>query len=183
MSSQSSLNLIPKSGDEFHDKNYWDKFFQIRGTKAFEWYGEYEHLCDVLHTYLKIDDKILNLGCGNSRLSENMYDVGIKNITNIDIIDVVIKQMAAKNKNRTELKFLKMDMLAMTFADKEFNCVIDKGTLDALMSDEQADTSNENVNKMFNEIDRVLNVNGKYICITLAQDHILQKLLSTFTEK
>jgi hypothetical protein len=40
-----------------------------------------------------------------------MYDVGIKNITNIDLVDVVIQQMAMKNKHRTTMKWLKMNML------------------------------------------------------------------------
>ena len=51
------------------------------------------------------------IGCGNSRLSENMYDVGIKNIVNIDLSSVVIQQMNAKNKQRKGMEFLKMDML------------------------------------------------------------------------
>lgn len=62
------LNLIPGSNKEFRDKDYWDKFFKIRGTKAFEWYGEYENLCDVIHKYIKLNDKVLVIGCGNSKL-------------------------------------------------------------------------------------------------------------------
>ena len=57
-----NLNLIPCSGKEFRDQNYWDKFFKIRGNKAFEWYGEYENLCDVLHKYIKLTDKVLMIG-------------------------------------------------------------------------------------------------------------------------
>lgn len=130
-----SLNLIPGSGKEFRDKEYWDKFFKQRGTKAFEWYGEYENLCDVLHKYVKLTDQVLMIGCGNSKLSENMYDVGIKHIMNIDLSNVVIQQMSAKNKHRKEMQFVKMDMLYMDFEDSKFDVVIDKGTLDALMSD------------------------------------------------
>lgn len=33
-----SLNLIPGSGKAFRDKDYWDKFFKVRGSKAFEWF-------------------------------------------------------------------------------------------------------------------------------------------------
>ena len=40
-----------------------------------------------------------------------MYDVGIKNIINIDLVDVVIQQMSAKNKHRTAMKWQKMNML------------------------------------------------------------------------
>jgi hypothetical protein len=69
----------------------------------------------VRYHQLEIEDSPLNLflviGCGNSKLSENMYDVGIKNIVNIDLSNVVIQQMNAKNKQRKEMQFLKMDML------------------------------------------------------------------------
>ena len=51
------------------------------------------------------------VGCGNSRLSEDMYDVGYHNITNIDISDTVIRQMTERNaKKREEMIFEKMDV-------------------------------------------------------------------------
>lgn len=132
-----NLNLIPgnSGGHEFRDKEYWDKFFKMRGSKAFEWYGEYENLCGILHKYVKLTDAVLVIGCGNSKLSERMYDVGIPNITNIDLSAIVIQQMQAKNRARKEMQFLKMDMLKMEFDDAKFDVCVDKGTLDALMSD------------------------------------------------
>ena len=49
--------------------------------------------------------KILNLGCGNSILAEELYDKGFKCIFNIDISPVVIEQMAMRNAiKRPELK-------------------------------------------------------------------------------
>lgn len=103
---------MPGSGKEFADKDYWEKFFKIRGDKAFEWYGEYENLCGLIHQYIKPTEKILMVGCGNSKLSESMYDVGkLTHIINIDLSDSVIKQMALKNKKRSDMIFLKMDML------------------------------------------------------------------------
>lgn len=92
-------------------------------------------MCGLLHKYIKLNENVLVVGCGNSRLSENMYDVGMKNIINIDLSSIVIQQMSVKNKNRKEMQFLKMDMLNMEFEDSKFDAVVDKGTLDALMSD------------------------------------------------
>lgn len=112
MTQQKNLNLMPGSGKEFADKDYWEKFFKLRGDKAFEWYGEYENLCGLIHQYIKQTEKILMVGCGNSKLSESMYDVGnITNIVNIDLSANVIQQMSAKNKKRTKMSFVKMDML------------------------------------------------------------------------
>lgn len=51
------------------------------------------------------------VGCGNSTLSEDMYDVGYHNISNIDISDVVIHQMSEKNaKQREQMTYEKMDV-------------------------------------------------------------------------
>ena len=49
--------------------------------------------------------RILNLGCGNSILAEDMYDHGFTNICNMDISTVVIQQMQERNaEKRPELK-------------------------------------------------------------------------------
>jgi len=111
-----------------------------------------------------------------------MYDIGIKNIINIDLSEIVIKQMLAKNKHRKEMQFMKMDMLKMNFNDSIFDVVVDKGTLDALMSD-SSEKVDDDCNKLFAELDRVLTIGGRYMCVSLAQEHILDKLLSSFREK
>ncbi len=43
--------------------------------------------------YLNTSNVILNVGCGNSRLSEEMFEEGFKNITNVDISAVAVKSM------------------------------------------------------------------------------------------
>lgn len=52
------MNLLPKSSKEFGSADYWEKFFQQRGKKAFEWYGTYLELCEVLHKYIKPKEKV-----------------------------------------------------------------------------------------------------------------------------
>ena len=69
-------------------------------------------MCGVLHKYIKPQDKVLVIGCGNSQLSADMYDVGYHKIVNIDISDIVVKQMKEKNqKQRPDMEFHKMDVL------------------------------------------------------------------------
>ncbi len=61
---------------------------------------------------MKVTDNILVVGCGNSTLSADLYDVGHHKIFNIDISEVVIRQMNDKHSaDRPEMKFEKMDML------------------------------------------------------------------------
>ena len=39
----------------------------------------------------------------------------------------------------------------------------------------------EDIYQMFNEITRILKIGGRYICVSLAQGHILRELLSYFS--
>ena len=69
-------------------------------------------LCGILHKYIKLSERVLMVGCGNSALSADMFDVGYKSIINIDISDVAIAQMIEKNRERrSDMPFIKMDML------------------------------------------------------------------------
>lgn len=174
------MDLLPKTHHEFNQTEYWNTFFKKRGTKAFEWYGEYLNLIVQIHKYVKFQDKILMVGCGNSRLSMDMYDSGFKNITNIDISPVAIKKMIEMNgKDRSDMKFIQMDATAMSFEDDSFSVVFDKGTLDALMTDNSEEVR-QTVEKYFKEILRTLRNGGRYICISLLQEHILNFLLEFF---
>lgn len=173
------MSLLPRSHEQFQLKQYWDKFFTRRDS-PFEWYGEYTDLCHVIHRYVKPGNKILVVGCGNSKLSEQLYDVGYQSIDNIDISEIVIRQMGSRNKQkRPKMTFAAMDVQRMDYGDSTYDCVIDKGTLDALLTDEE-DATVEKVDKMFAEITRVLKTSGRYLCVSLAQAHILQKLLRAF---
>lgn len=134
------MNLLPKNKEEFSQVSYWDRFFKSRGTKGFEWYGEYPELSEHLHKYIKPKDEILMLGCGNSNLSNDLYDVGLCNIVNIDISSVVIKQMKKSNHKRPNMQYLIMDAMKMDFNPDRFPVVLDKGTLDALMPDDTPET-------------------------------------------
>ncbi|XP_071450712.1 eEF1A lysine and N-terminal methyltransferase homolog [Hetaerina americana] len=174
------MNLLPQSHEEFRDKEYWDSFFKKRGTKAFEWYGEYAELSGILHKYIKPKDEILVIGCGNSTLSADLYDVGYRKITNIDVSEVAIKKMSEINKDtRPEMTFQSMDATNTSFANDKFSCVLDKGTLDALMPDD-GEENQKQIFKLFNEIGRLLRVGGRYVVVSLLQSHVLTIILNHF---
>ncbi|XP_078074203.1 eEF1A lysine and N-terminal methyltransferase isoform X2 [Mustelus asterias] len=176
------MNLLPKSSKEFSSAEYWETFFKKRQS-AFEWYGTYMDHCAVLHKYIKPKDKVLVVGCGNSELSEQMYDVGYQGITNIDISQVVIDKMKERNAtHRPTMVFMQMDMMQMEFGDSQFQVVLDKGTLDAVMTDE-SDGTLHSVDRMFAEVARVLPLGGRFVCISLAQEHIAKKAVSYFSQQ
>jgi len=75
-------------------------------------YGEFGDLSGTLLKYIRPTDQILVAGCGNSELSADLYDIGCRNIVNVDISSTVIRQMSTKNADvRSDMKFLQMDLL------------------------------------------------------------------------
>ena len=56
--------------------------------------------------------------------------------------------MRDQNKDRPDLVFEKMDALNMSYSDAAFGVVLDKGTLDALFTDDSPDVV-EKIYKMF----------------------------------
>lgn len=107
--------------------------------------------------------RILMLGCGNSKLSEQMYDDGYGHIVNIDISESVIHQMKEGHDAKGKvMEWLVMDGTDLKFEDASFDAVIDKGTLDAVICGKVLTLSD----KMLAEARRVIKPTGKIIVVT-----------------
>jgi len=70
----------------------------------------------------------------------------------------------------------------MSFADDEFSVVLDKGTIDAIFTHDTTEVVSQ-IDKMLQEIGRVLRVGGRFVCITLAQEHIASHIVHSFADK
>ncbi|KAI6217032.1 Methyltransferase type 11 and Spermine synthase domain containing protein [Aphelenchoides fujianensis] len=172
--------LLPSSQKEFADPTYWKKFFEKCDT-AFEWYGDYSSLGPILEYYIKTSDQILQIGCGNSILAEQLYDNGFRNVTSIDTDAKVIHKQQLKNSDkRPELVFKTASAAETGLADSSVNIVVDKGTLDALFPADADEKTQQLVEDIFAEIDRVLQPLGRYVVVTLAQEHIVHKFIEFF---
>ena len=182
-------NFLPKHSKQFQDQEFWSEFFKAKKTtirtgeskeqEAFEWYAEYEDLEPILKEVVGDDQKkILIPGCGDSSLSGKLSEkLGQQNITSIDFEPDVIEKM--QKKGHEGVSYLTMDFLNLQFEDKEFDLVIDKGSFDALCCDQTEETGQQ-VLKYLGEVARVLGEGGKYLCISLLQDFVLQALLNFF---
>mmetsp|Transcript_694 Transcript_694/g.2107 ORF Transcript_694/g.2107 Transcript_694/m.2107 type:complete len:751 (-) Transcript_694:1806-4058(-) len=191
--SGAKLELLPQTRSEFASKSYWDDFFRgLRSKegeagKAFEWYGEWPDLSGIVQAEVgkpaESAEPVLVVGCGNSSLSEDLHDAGYKSVVSVDFSEVAIEEMKAKTEARPGLEFVLMDMLNMndSWANR-YSAVFDKGSLDALVADENEETLAKG-REMLKEGLRVLAPGGVYFCVTLAQDHILNLLLEEFTGK
>lgn len=157
-----------KENSRFSHEDYWDERY-AKMNKAYDWYGTWDtesagpltikpHVKPWLPARI---DNVMNLGCGNSRIAEELYNDGFKDIMNIDISQTAIDKMSAKFAGILALKFVKMDMLQMSFADGSFDFILDKGTLDALYTG-----SSELVPAVVAQVFRVLRPGGLFVSMT-----------------
>lgn len=84
--------------------------------------------------------------------------------------------MQKTNRHRTEMQWKQEDVTQMKSEADSFSVVLDKGTLDALMTDESEEVTNR-VRAYLSEMSRVLKIGGRFICVSLLQPHILKLLL------
>ena len=134
-----------------------------RDPEPFDWYQRYSGVRDLVNQYVKREDLILMAGCGNSRMTEEMFEDGYTSITNVDISRVVIDQMVERYKDKPTLQWQQMNVTALDFPDETFDVVIAKATVDAILCGEG---STANIAKMCSEITRVLRPTGVFIIIS-----------------
>lgn len=124
------------------------------------------------------------VGCGNSRLSQDMWDDGYKNIANIDYSSVVIEQMRRKHETRPGIEWHEMDVRSLEFGDDTFDIVIDKGTMDAMMAvkDDPWNPPEQVVQDCTKEVDEVIRVlrkgSGVFLYLTFGQPHFRKRFLT-----
>ncbi|RUS15305.1 S-adenosyl-L-methionine-dependent methyltransferase [Endogone sp. FLAS-F59071] len=168
-----SRDVIPDDPTAYKTKEYWEERYSKEPPEiSFDWFKKYADLKPLLNEYIPNKSvRVLMLGCGNSTLSEDMYDDGYKNITNIDFSTVVIENMRTRCVDRPEMQWVEMDIRDLKFDDNSFDIVIDKGTMDALMCDRGDVWSPDEelirtVKEEVDEVVRVLKPVGKFIYIT-----------------
>lgn len=124
------------SRKEYAQNQFWDdRYKEHKGH--FDWYVSWPQLREYLTAseefLLPKNARILMVGCGNSRLSEQMYEAGYENVLSIDISETIVSRMQAEaDKKGMKLVYQVADATAMPYEDQTFDVAIDKGTLDAL---------------------------------------------------
>ena len=172
------IHLMPNYGDA----SYWEDRYKSCEDPTFDWLEDYSSLKTIISD-LNINKEtgtVLNLGCGNSEMSEEMYDDGYHNIVNIDISHNVIKYMKERNKQRPKMTFCQMDVRDIKLESNSVDLAIDKSTIDALLCGEDSFTK---VAKMIKEVQRVLKVGGYYMIISYGNPesrvfHLKRKFLN-----
>ncbi|KAF2397847.1 S-adenosyl-L-methionine-dependent methyltransferase [Trichodelitschia bisporula] len=176
---------MSKDPKELVRPEYWNSRYttETEDPAAHEWFRTFEKLRPFLERNLPpVDDdpRILQLGCGLSTLTYDLYNIGYHNQCSIDFSPVAIDFMKSKYDSIESLGWRVMDVRKMEFADAEFDCAIDKGTLDAMLHGSLWDPEPEvkaNVNAYVSEVERVLKPGGRWLYITYRQPHFMRPLL------
>lgn len=149
---------------------YWESRYEL-DTQTFEWYQDWKGVKDIISQYITKQAKILNVGCGSSKLPADMLEEKYESIYSIDNNQTIIDAMKQRYESKGEaLQFECMDVRKLKPEWTEyFDCVIDKGTLDSVLCGED---SKKNSRRMLQEIYRVLSKKGVYFCISYGEPKI-----------
>lgn len=178
----------------YGEKSYWEQRYTAH-PDTYEWYASYDDLDASGYLgkqILGIDGlKFLEIGCGNSELAERMWkesETAKADIVSIDYSPKVIKMMKAKNKHRAD-KYVLEDATKMSFKRNSFDFVVDKATLDALLSSDDKQKAKREAGAMIKDIARVTNVGGTLLTVsvtdpkTWAGNLLMEKYFRAFQEK
>jgi ubiquinone/menaquinone biosynthesis C-methylase UbiE len=162
---------------DYSSLKYWEGRYLNEHMEIYEWYQTYETLKEKIIDYIKPEDQILYVGCGTSKLAEDLYIDEIRNVTNIDFSENAIKIMEDRYKEqKVEMKYKKMNVTNMEeFTNESFNVVFDKALLDSVLCGENALPI---VDKMINEIYRVMVNGGYYIIISNGNEETRKNLFN-----
>ena len=166
-----SISIEIRENEQYASVDYWNN--RYTSESEYDWLGDYEVFKDLIHKHVKSSDKILMVGCGNSQLSQQMYQDGYEQIVSTDISEVCIEN---QKKTFPHLSWQVADITQLPFDDKSFDIVIEKATLDALLVGEKSpwhpsDEGQEIMEKSLSEISRVLKRQGRFLSLTFAQPH------------
>ncbi|KAH8111040.1 S-adenosyl-L-methionine-dependent methyltransferase [Phellopilus nigrolimitatus] len=182
-----SLDVLPETNEDYGTMTYWNERYRKETDEtAFDWFKTYK---DIEHIVKQVipdkSSRILMLGCGNSKLSEEMYDDGYHNIVNVDYSSVVIEQMKERHQeSRPSMKWHEMDVRQLSFEDSTFDVTIDKGTMDAMMTSkgdvwDPPEHVIDACTKEVNEVIRVLKKGSSvFLYITFGQPHFRKRFLT-----
>lgn len=176
-----SDSFAPSTALTYLDPQYWDERFSEE--EHYEWFKDYTHFRHLILQHIRQNSSVLEVGCGNSQLSDEMYKDGIKNITCTDLSPIAVDKVQKRlsSKGYKEIKAMVADMLDLPFGDETFDVVIEKGTMDVLFVD-SGDPWNpipvtiSKVKAMLRGIHRVLKPDGLFISISFGQPHFRRPL-------
>ncbi|KAI9193583.1 S-adenosyl-L-methionine-dependent methyltransferase [Polychytrium aggregatum] len=191
------MDVLADENKQYATVEYWDKRYQTESEKVntYDWFKKWADLKDSISEYLQADHEILHLGCGNSSLSEDMYEDGFKHQANVDYSLPCIEAMAKRCEEKCpEIRWIHGDIFQLSpdvFAEPQFDVALDKGTMDAFLTTRTQEDDPWNPSERIRSVARnyltqvaaVLKPGGRFIHVTWEQPQFRRQLLEVLPDQ
>jgi SAM-dependent methyltransferase len=92
MAAADADDVAPPTASGYLDPSYWDERFGKE--EHYEWFKDFSHFRHLLAPLLSPSLSVLEVGCGNSRLGEELLREGVAGgITCVDLSPVAVQRM------------------------------------------------------------------------------------------
>ena len=131
----------PPAGEEhrYATRRYWAaRYAAVGAGDVFEWFLSFDDLRPLLG-FVKRRSAVLDLGCGTSRLLCDMREAGYAGrLVGVDCAAAALRSVKERSES-CHVELVEADATTLApFADATFDVVVDKGTVDALISGDAA---------------------------------------------
>uniref|UniRef100_A0A915DQV8 Methyltransferase type 11 domain-containing protein n=1 Tax=Ditylenchus dipsaci TaxID=166011 RepID=A0A915DQV8_9BILA len=153
--------------EDYSSVDYWNSRFDKEA--AYEWIADFKQFSPLILPVLKPTDKILHLGCGNSKLSFQLQQAGFPKITNVDYSSTLIEKRAEQY---ADMKWICDDMRSLSNVPSDyFDVVIEKSAIESLLANEKSqwclsDSGKRDLQSTLSSIHRILKPGGIFISIS-----------------
>jgi len=158
---------------------YWDS--RYKEEEHVEWLLDSEKLGkwveETAASRWGKEARILHLGCGTSLLPQHLHKLGYRRVVNIDNSPVCISSMRQRFPHLT---FQLMDLNDLQSGEQAFDMVVEKSTLDTLISDcsQGREKAKLLVEKGLQEVSKVLRPGGVFLSVSLLSPSEHSEILS-----
>ncbi len=148
------------------DRNFWDKVYESKAEDAVSWYQEIPliSLEQILSLKLPTTTEIVDIGGGRSKLAENLFLHGYKNITVLDISSIAIEKLNLsfkKNIPDHKIETINSNVIETKFP-KHYDIWHDRAVFHFL-------TNPEDQKKYVEQIETYLSSNGFFLIFTFSK--------------